>query len=391
MNLGGSDFDLCPGGATPLPACGPATTLRRLREINNERHQWMEPQRIVEDSEVLKRGRIFEALRQRAISSVAILDLTSPDLAKRQHQSWAWDASVMPAGGHYFPVFVDLLEHFERHEGIRPDTHVLVETTTGTAGVALGFIAKQLGYDVIIFMPEDMPARRIAAVRESLPSRQSELRFTPAGQYGKGLLRTFQKFLVDQHSRVGKVRSGSQTDKSFFPVNHSRRPEAILALFPIILRALNMLPPTSRINYTVAALGNGTSSTALFNAVQQLYPAAKRIGVEPIEAPTAYVRKFGQAQFVSEFGFRPRFESHGLLGTGGWGVSCPHLDVSAIDEVFPVTADSWRREQTVTAGRGLELGNSSAAVQAVVEMISARTSDAAANFFSIVYDKANMY
>ena len=337
-----------------------------------------------------QRQEIFHSLRQLTKASVRLIELTSPSLAERGHRSWAWDASAMPTGGHYFPIFIELIHYFETVEGIRPETHVLVETTTGTAGMALGSIAKALGYDIILFMPEDMPEQRIAAVRAQLPSSASELRLTPAGQYVRGMLRSFQRFLIDDDRRL-KSGADKSSDKRYFAINHSRRPQAISALRPVIFQALRLLPTGAGINNAVAALGNGTSSTALFDVVRELYPNARRIGVEPLEAPAAFVRKYGAETFEKQFAFPPLFEPHALLGTGGWGVNFPHLDVDKIDEVVPVSSRIWRDDLAANLKRGVSLGNSSAAVDAVVEMVSARNTSDASTFFSVVYDRSNLY
>lgn len=327
-------------------------------------------------------GATFEMLRARIAESVSVVDLTSPALTKRNHHSWAWDASAMPAGGHYFPVFVELIEKLERDEGIHPDTHILCETTTGTAGIALGFIAKQLGYRVVIFMPEDMPERRIKAVRDNLPNG-SELFLTPAGQYVRGVVRAFRTF-------VAKHRN-SYEGMQLCLLDHSRRPEAVSAISSVIRSALTRLPQSFRIDYAVAALGNGTSSSALFEAVRETYPKASRVGVEPLEAPTAFVRKYGEDALFLKFHVRGPWKSHALVGTGGWGVTFPHLDVSAIDAIRPLAFDEWLREQEALAQRNIDVGNSSAACQAVVETLSRKSRKAPAGFFSIVYDRSSVY
>lgn len=313
----------------------------------------------------MSRTDIFKALRDQAQKSSSLLDLTSPAMSARGHHSWAWDASAMPAGGHYFPAYIEILAKLEQESGISPETHVLCETTTGTAGLALGFIAKQLGYSIVLFMPEDMPHRRIKAVAESL-SAGSKLVLTPAGQYVRGAVRAFRRFIVEQ-------RSGYQ-GKQICAVDHSRRPEAVSAIEAIILQVIVRLPARIRINYAIAAIGNGTSSAALFRAMMRVYPTAKRIGVEPVEAPMAFVRKYGQEEFLRQFGAGHIVKPHFLLGTGGWGVGFPLLDVSIIDEVLPMTSEDWRNELGDLAQRGLDVGNSSAACQAAAEAISDRKS-----------------
>lgn len=329
-----------------------------------------------------KREAVFKSLRQRAAQSIALIELTSPSLSERGHRSWAWDASAMPAGGHYFPAYVEILEELERTEGVNPDTHILCETTTGTAGIALGFVASRLGYRVVLFMPEDMPKARIKAVRENLPDG-SELFLTPAGQYVQGAVHEFRRF-------IARHRTGYKGYKLCL-VDHSRRPEAVTAIRSVILQALSRLPQRARINAAVAALGNGTSSSALFQAVRHVYPEASTIGVEPIESPTGFIQKYGAEELLKRFGVRHSPKPHFLLGSGGWGIKLPHLDVSVIDEIWPLAFESWRSEQRALAAMGLDVGNTSAASQTVIEALSAKSPNEPKGYMSIVYDRPSLY
>jgi cysteine synthase A len=330
---------------------------------------------------IQERVSAFQTLREIVAKNTALVELTSEAQHARGHRSWVWDASAMPAGGHYFPVFTHILEELERAEGIRPDTHVLVEATTGSAGMALGWIAKKLGYRIVLFMPEDMPERRIEAVRANLPSG-SELKLTAAGQYVGGVVRALRKFAIEH-------RDGYQ-DKKTCLVDHSRRPETVSAIAAVVLRALGRLPCDGQIDCAVAALGNGTSATALFRAVRQQYPAARRIGVEPIEAPSAFVKKYGEEELFRRYGRVAYPRQHALLGTGGWGVSFPFLDVAAIDDILPLSSAEWQRAQQALAERGFDVGNSSAACQVAVNML-AEKSQRPTGFFSIIYDRFSAY
>jgi cysteine synthase len=338
----------------------------------------------------LQRADLFETLKMRALANVVVLDLTSPSQAKSGHESWAWDASALSPGGHYFPVFVDILKKLERDEGVRPETHVLVETTTGTAGIALGTVAKQLGYDVTLFMPEDMPRPRIEAVRDALPSPASELVFTPPNQYVRGMVRSFQKFLVGRRGSGDEGRTVTHNGKIVCDINHSRRPEAITALLPCIRTALQRLPDRKRIDYAIAAIGNGTSAMALFRAVRERHDPPTCVGIEPLEAPVAYVQKFGPERFGRQFGFPPRFGSHQLIGTGGWDVNYPNLNVSQIDDVLVLEPATWKKQLLEFAERGLNIGHTSAACQAAARVLT-ESATAPVTCFSIVYDRSTLY
>jgi len=318
---------------------------------------------------------------KRALENVSLLDATSPELAERGYRNWVWDAAAMPAGGHYFPVYAHLLATLEARGEIIPGRSVLAETTTGTAGMALGWLAARLGYRVILFMPEDMPVARIDAVRANL-SPDSRLIFTPAGGYVGGMVHEFQRFLVNERRRGAS--------EQIFALDHSRRPEAVEALRTIIATVLSKVPDPASLEYAVGALGNGTSSSALFQAARAVSPGITRVGVEPIEAPVAFVRKYGQERFEAMFGQRSDPGPHQLLGTGGWGVRFPHLDTAAVDEIIPLHSDRWREEQRQARERGLDLGNSSAACQAAITALARRRPQPFSSI-SIRYDLSSVY
>jgi cysteine synthase len=329
-----------------------------------------------------RRAAQFRELGELALARVALLDATAPHAAACGFRNLLWDAATMPAGGHYFPIYTHLLERLEAAGEIAPDKTVLAETTTGTAGIALGWLASRLGYKVILFMPADMPARRRAKVEQYL-SEGSDLILTPPGTYVAGMVRAFRRFLArERHRRDGL---------SVYALDHSRRPEAVDALVPILEAACQLIPQPRQLGYAVGALGNGTSSAALFKVARSLAPAATCVGVEPIEAPMAYLAKHGPDEFERVFGYSPSPKPHQLLGTGGWGVKFPHLAVEDIDEVIPLHPERWRDEQSLARQRGFDFGNSTAACQAAISALMRRHSDRPFTSLSIRYDTSEEY
>ena len=331
----------------------------------------------------IERAALHDELWRLARSRARILDLTTAEIAVHGGRSLVWDASAMPAGGHYFPIYARLLAQLEARGDIDPARHVLVETTTGTAGMALGWLARRLGYRLVLFMPEDMPAGRIAAVRAELPEG-SELRLTPAGEYVGGMVRTFRRYLALHRDGLDGLK--------LYPVDHSRRPEAVEALTGYLRdNVISRLPSKETLSFAVGALGNGTSSSALFTACREIAPQVIRVGVEPSEAPVAFLRKHGDGAFAD--GPRRSVDSgpHALLGTGGWGVTFPFLDVDEIDCVFPVGPDAWRARQAAFAGAGMDLGNSSAACQSVVHRLLSSAQGRGLTALSILYDRLRHY
>ena len=330
------------------------------------------------------RRRRFEALRQEVYDHMVLRDVTTRALKARGQKSWVWDATVLPTSSHYVPVFLRLLEEEEREGRIHPDTHVLVETTTGNAGAAAGYVARALGYPIIVFMPEDMPPARIADVQSQLPEDgYSELRLTAGGRYVRGVVAALRGFLSDHKGRY--------RGRQVCVVNHSRRAASAAAIEECAMRLLGRPGGGGMVDTAIVALGNGTTATGIARAVRRIDRHARVVGVEPIEAPWFYVQKFGASRFRQLYSADPGPRPHRLLGTGGWGVRFPNLDLGLVDDIVLVTEDEWRGQSARLRGRGFDVGHTSAACQSVVERLAMLRSGRRETYFSMFYDPISKY
>jgi len=333
-----------------------------------------------------ERKRRYGSLRDAVRSNLVLVDATSPRLEERGHRSYVWDATRQPTRSHYFPVYVELFERLERRGEIDPEEHFIVETTTGNAGAAAANVAWELGYDILIFMPEDMPESRIEDVQSQL-APSSELRLTKPGTYVSGTVRRLKRFLATH-------RDGYK-GKEVFHMNHSRRPESIEAIRTVTEVLLdNHLPEDTSIDACALALGNGTTFSGVGKVVQDHYSKAELIGVEPAEAPRFYTEKYGKEKLQEAYGIEPEFHSHDLLGTGGWNVDFPNLDVSDLDRVELTFEHEWRCKLGQLHNSGHRVGHTSAACQWVVETRSAvhdLSGVEGSTFFGLFYDPIEKY
>ena len=330
------------------------------------------------------RRRLFEEMRRQVYDHMVLRDVTTPSLESRGQKSWVWDATALPTRSHYVPVFLRLLEEVERERGIHPDTHVLVETTTGNAGAAAGYVARTLGYSILVFMPEDMPLARIDDVRSQLPEDgDSELRLTAGGCYVQGLVSALRG-LMGRHAEGYRGRQ-------LCVLNHSRRVSSVAAIEDCAVRLLRRLPRERMADTAVVALGNGTTATGIARALRRLSPSAGIVGVEPIEAPWFYVQKFGANRFRQLYAADPGARPHRLFGTGGWGVRFPNVDLRLLDDIVLVTEDEWRGQLARLHRRGFDVGNTSAACQSVVERLAMLRSGHTGSFFSMFYGPFSKY
>lgn len=333
-----------------------------------------------------QRRSLFQTLRTEVRDHLRLRDVTSPPMQERGHRSLVWDATEQPTGSHYFPVYVELFETLERSGEIDPDEHFIVETTTGNAGAAAAHVADRLGYDILIFMPENMPDGRIADVRSYL-GPDSELQFTEEGTYVCGMVRHLKRFLATH-------RDGYR-GKELFAMDHSRRPESVRAIRKATEVLLDEhLDPATTIDACVLALGNGTTFSGVGEAAREHFSDVTLVGVEPAESPWFYVQKYGEEQLREAYGIEPEGHQHELLGTGGWGVDFPNLDLDVPDDIALVFEQEWRCMLDRLHDAGHPVGHSSAACQWVTEKQSAAAALSAngeQTFLGLFYDPIEKY
>lgn len=328
------------------------------------------------------RNALFERLRKEAFESIFIEEIEYAPMTERNHRFLVWDATRMPTNSHYVPVFLDLVQFHEERGEISPSESILVETSTGNAGAAAAYVARELGYQIFIFMPKDMPAARIADVENYLP-KNGVLRLTEEGKYVEGMIRAFRKFLV-------KYRNGYK-GKKLFSLDHSRSPKSVDAFAKVAEHAFALCQ--AKINVAVFALGNGTSTTGFARTLKSIHKQSKVIGVEPIESPCIYVKKHGKEEFRRHFHRSVQFRPHELIGTGAWGVSFPCFDLSLLDYVEPIRDREWKfAGEELHDLMGRRYGRTSAACFAVVtETSKSRDTETDLTFFSICYDSGRKY
>jgi len=333
-----------------------------------------------------ERKRKYKSLRDAVRSNLALIDATSSRLEERGHRNFVWDATRQPTRSHYFPVYVELFEQLERRGEIDPEEHFIVETTTGNAGAAAANVARKLGYNILIFMPEDMPESRIEDVKDQL-GPYSELQLTKPEAYVSGTVRRLKRFLATH-------RDGYK-GKEVFPMDHSRRPESVEAIRTVTKVLLDdHLPGDTSIEACVLALGNGTTFSGVGEPVRDRYSEVELIGVEPAEAPRFYTEKYGEEKLREAYGIKPEFHPHRLLGTGGWNVDFPNLDVSNLDRIELVFEHEWRCKLGQLHDSGHRVGHTSAACQWVIETQSAvrdLSAKEGSTFFGLFYDPIEKY
>jgi cysteine synthase len=317
-------------------------------------------------------------------NQLKVVDVTTSHMASRGHRSLVWDTTAFPTRSHYYPIMLGLIKKYYDSGKIDPSSHILVETTTGNAGSACAYVARELGFDVVIFMPEDMPTARIDDVISFMPeSNESRIIFTEKEKYVQGMVDRFQEFYSENKR--------SYHGKRLFALNHSRRPEAVDIIDEHVSKLIDSREDMTNVDYVVAALGNGTTATGLARAFKRKSPSTRVVAIEPFECPRFYIEMFGEEKFRQVYGMSPDFKSHGLLGTGGWGVDFPHVDLSLIDDIVLVKPNEWQSKRKELINSGHAYGHSTAACQAVASALSKDNQGTPLKIFGMAYDPINKY
>jgi len=227
-----------------------------------------------------------------------------------------------------------MIREAEKRGDIGPGT-TLIEATSGNTGMALAYIGRMRGYQVVLCMSEIQSVER----RRVLTALGAELVLTPAAQGTKGAKAkaleihrgTPGSFYVGQHDNMDNRRAHAETT------------------------AEEIWKDTDgEVDVFVAPLGTGGTLCGVSQALKPRKPELRVVGVEPEEAP-----------FISA----GRFAPHRMMGTAP-GFVPGILDRELIDEIRLVSEEgAFATCRELARTEGILVGISSgASVHAALEL-----------------------
>lgn len=218
-----------------------------------------------------------------------------------------------------------MLEDAQKRGLLKPET-VLVEATSGNTGIALAIIGRQLGYKVVIVMPESMSVER----RKLILSYGAELILTDKSKGMQGSL--------------DKVKELMEADANMITLGQFDNPAMVQKHFDTTaVEIMNQVPD---LDIFVACSGTGGTITGIAKRLKQDMKNVLTVLGEPASSPLLSENRLG---------------AHAIQGIGPNFIPSV-LDLSVIDEIAVVT-DEEAIQETIhfTRETGISIGISSGA------------------------------
>ncbi|APT72604.1 cysteine synthase [Thermosipho sp. 1063] len=210
-------------------------------------------------------------------------------------------------------------------DGIK--TKLVVEPTSGNTGIALAWIGKKLGFDVILTMPETMTKERIDLMR----AFGADVVLTPGEKGMKGAIEKAKEIVNEKGAYMP-----NQFSNKYNVLAHK------LTTGPEILRQMKF-----DVDVFVAGVGTGGTITGVGTVLKSIFgDKVKIVAVEPESSAALSGRPAGK---------------HKIQGIGA-GFIPDILDLNVIDEIVTVSDEEvFEMFGYLNKNLGLNVGISSAA------------------------------
>ncbi|MEX0920742.1 MAG: pyridoxal-phosphate dependent enzyme [Candidatus Pacearchaeota archaeon] len=363
-----------------------------------------------------KRRNKYRELKKRILNTP--LDKYEGEVPNKNN-IWIKNVADSEFGSHYDLSYLKLFEHYENLGKIKPGDKVF-ESTSGSAGVSMVNIGKELGYECHIAMPAGGEKARENAILNSfdkdkkivnynpenkdipiIENNTNYLILTPKDKYVNGFMDLIKPLLVK--------------NRDIFFLNHSMG-KAKDMVNEVTLQGMENIAKESMreldnldkgIDYFIPAVGNGSS---ILGPGRALNSNTRVIAFEPFQAALAY-DLIHPGKYKELYGIEPGTLPRSLLpGTSfsikGDHVPTPHIreavDKGILEDV--VLVSDWQMDENYKEFTGNNLdaaiprwhtekykdfGRSTRAGIAVAKKLAKNTKNK--NYLLIGYDKMSRY
>ncbi len=245
--------------------------------------------------------------------------------------------SFNPSGSLKDRIAWEMIDAAEKNGKLKPDS-VIIEPTSGNAGVSLAMVAVSRGYKVIITMPDSMSIER----RNMLKAFGAELVLTEGSLGMRGS--------IDKAFELAKMYKNSYIPGQF--ENNSNPDAHYKSTGPEIWNDTE-----GNIDCLICGVGTGGSISGTAMYLKEKNPNIKVIAVEPAGSPILTKGKAGP---------------HKIQGIGA-GFIPKTMNTKIYDEVIAVSdKDAFVTGKFLTQSEGIFAGISSGAVMHAAKIVSQR-------------------
>jgi cysteine synthase len=269
-----------------------------------------------------------------------------------------------PGGSHKDRPVKRMIEKGIETGEIQEDTRI-IEYTTGSAGISVARICREIGLKATLVMPEDITEEREKLIIEA----KAELILSPRIEFVRGAI---QKAL--------EIREATPNSHL---LNQSGNPENKNAFHDLGREILAHFQDGRPIDFVVIGAGTGATAVGVGEILKAHSPHTKLISIDESGYPTTLLFKQGVKKDFGE-------SDHTLYGFSAGAVP-PIIEhgIQFIDEIQPVQAPQAYEVSRELMKKGIYVGPTSAANIIVTRQILRKFPKA--RIVTVFFDKANRY